>query len=1601
MSQTPIVALGASAGGLKEFEQFFKNMPNTKELAFVIIQHLSPNHKSGLVAIVKRYTEMPVCQIEHNMKVKAGTVYIIPPKNTVLLKKDQLVLRPIKSGKINMPIDDFFSSLKAVLGEKAIAVILSGTGSDGASGIREIKEVGGLTIVQQPDTADYDGMPNSAIGTGLVDYIIPVSEMPQVILNHLENEFKKHLIIKNNKASENHISEIFDIIAKHTGHDFSHYKKNTIHRRIERRLTVNKLKSLESYLTFLQKNAKEVGILYKELLISVTSFFRDKETFEYIRKNLVPALMSNSKDETLRLWVPACATGQEAYSWAILLQNYADDNKLTVDIQVFASDIDFDAITIAREGFYTNNIEIDVPTDLLKRNFLKEKNGYRVKKNIRKIVVFAEQNLLQDPPYSKLDLISCRNLLIYFDTFLQQKAISIFHYALRPSGYLLLGNSESLGSSAQFYEAVERKFKLFRKNNDITMSAKVWRMSHDNPYFRKQEKRTLSKPVSEIAKQFLLETQTPPSVVIDSEGTMLYAQGKTGKFLEITTGDISDNILKIVKTGLRVPLSNTLRKAKKMMAETSHRNIKMNNEKQIEFVDIIISPLKTKEMETTLFVVVFKEGMSSVSTNSRNEEKNNEDSVIYELEKELAEKEQYLQSTIEELETTNEELKSSNEEAQSTNEELQSTNEELETSKEELQSVNEELSTTNNELELKIEELNSANSQLGNLLVATHIATVFLDRNLRIFNFTPAICNIIDLLPTDIGRSIKQFTNSLKYDGLVDDAMKVLKSLVPIETEVENFEDKSFWMRILPYRTNEDKIEGVVISFTDISEKKEQDNALKEAEKKILDDAKFYADVFASVDNAIVVLDVLEDGQFKFKSANLHYEKLVGVRNAVLKGKTLDYLSDRIDANTYEFFVTLNEECVEKKEIVVAEQQIIKGHSNNWWQYRMVPILNPKSKQVVRIVGSAMKINRLKQTQFELEKYQQYLEERVEEKIGKIKENEAKLKRSERITHVGSWEWNLENDTITWSDEMFRIFGLEREDGVPDHFLGEKSFYTKDALKIIEGEIKKAIEEGEPYEVELGFKRGDKPNGVLKAFGFAQKNEDGTIEKLFGSVQDITKIKQAENKFRTIFEQGLSAIMVADDAGNYVSVNKSAADLFGYSIEELKQMNVADLISVNSRPSEEQYKDFLEKGAMDGEFEFLDKHGQQKTAVYRALRIQKDFNLSLLFDITATKKYANELKKKAALQEKLNKDKDDFISVLAHDLKNPLNGMIGFAKLLLKNVDTYDKKEIKEQAQIIADSAEHLGKVLKDTLFWANSDTYHLGSKYSLVAIADVLKEEILQIKSLADQKDIELVNKAKLDKKIYVKEDVLRIVFRNVINNALKFTPAKGQITVKTHNGNNSLTVTVTDTGVGMTKAAVASIFKIEQMRNTKGTNNEKGSGLGLKICERLLKSVGGQIEINSAIGKGTTVTFTLPEALPSEEPKKEPKKKTNRISKPTLLIVDDEPINFELLKVLIQKEIALDCEIIYATDGQNAIDLFTENTIHLILMDISMPVMDGLEASKCIKEIDKNVPIIIQSGNIEKDIAQKVKEVGCEAFLPKPIESKKLKSLLERHLM
>jgi two-component system CheB/CheR fusion protein len=823
-----VVGIGVSGGGLEAMEEFLSHMPADSGIAFVLVPHLDPTHSSIMADLLKKYTHLEVYQADDGMRVMPDCLYVIPPGKDMAIMNGLLqLLEPHMVRGMRHPIDFFFRSLAKDQKERAACIVMSGAGTDGTLGLKDIKGEGGMVMVQDPGSAKYDGMPRSAVDTGLADFVIPPERMPDQLISYVRHPYivaaeERDTLMR--KISER-LDKVILLIRNQTGHDFSYYKENTIIRRIERRMNVNQITEVPDYVHHLQRNPVEVELLFKELLIGVTNFFRDAEAFEVIKKKVFPQIFRDRpKSQPVRAWVPGCSTGEEAYSLAMVLSEYIEKTGQQFTVQIFATDIDSGAIDKARAGIYPESIVGDVSQERLKRFFMKGDNIYQVKKGIREMVIFAAQDMIKDPPFTRLDFVSCRNLLIYLNPKIQKKLLPLFQFVLNPKGYLFLGSSETIGEAIDLFSAVDKKWKIYR-----CKGVRRVRPEHlDFPALRHRVRdvtelqgtgpavRGEMPPVGEVAMRMLMEDYAPPCAVINEKHNILYIHGKTGKYLEPAPGEARLNILDMAREGLEFELGKLIRKAITRKKRFTSENIEVKYDGSVHRVDIEVKPITKPEQLRGLYMVVFKKlpGPEKLPKKTR-KPKGSDAGRVAELEKELSSTKEYLQHVVEEQQTTNEELQSTNEELQASNEELQSTNEELETSKEEIQSVNEELVTVNSELQNKIDELAGSNNDLNNLLSSTDIAVIFLDNDLQVKRFTQAATRIVNLINADIGRPIEQISHILDGDEILSDVREVLDTLAFREKEVHTKKGEWYMMRIMPYRTTENVIDGVVITFFD------------------------------------------------------------------------------------------------------------------------------------------------------------------------------------------------------------------------------------------------------------------------------------------------------------------------------------------------------------------------------------------------------------------------------------------------------------------------------------------------------------------------------------------------------------------------------------------------------------------------------------------------------------------------------------------------------------------------------------------------------------------------------------------------------------------
>lgn len=935
--------MGGSAGSFHAFEKFFLHMPIKSGMAFVIVMHLDGAHNMDVSRLLQPVTGMKIAEAEDGTLVEPDKVYIIPPGKDMGMHKGRLLLMEASRYKgVHMSIDYFLQSLAEDQWSNAVAIIFSGMGADGETGVRMIKEKLGMAMVQDPQTADYPSMPTASIRTNMVDYILSAEEMPVKLIQYLNHpalqESQAHSDSFLNNTNQTHLQKILMLLRSHTGHDFTLYKKNTIVRRIERRIAFHQLHDYVDYINFLRENPNEILALFNELLIGVTKFFRDQFSFDSLQEFLFALLDTKKGDDPIRIWVAGCSTGEEAYSIAMLLIEYHEAKNLTriPKLQIFATDLDPQAIDHARTGSYFSNIISEVSPERLERFFIKGNDGYTVKKEVREMIVFAQHNLIKDAPFTRLDLLCCRNVMIYLTAELQKKIIPVFHYSLNENGLLFLGPAESVGTFHESFTTLDTKWKLFKKkeggatmNKMLDFPFNVANQKTKN--LKIQNNKTLKNPVAEMFHKILLDNYTPTSLLLNERGDILYVNGKTGRFMEINSGEAVFNIHRLAKEELKYALGNALHQAWEQKHHVEISELKVKENGQVFLIGFRVDYLTEDPLQNLLLVTFHDHGLLKKIRRVSKTTDPLKVGEVEELEKELIYTKQQLHSTIEQMETSLEELKSTNEELQSTNEELQSTNEEALTTKEEMQSLNEELMTINLQYQSKAEELTQLNNDMKNLLDNTEIGTIFLDNHLNILRFTPQVTKLFNVIPSDLGRSITHIVSNFDYPSLEDSIKEVIEKLAGKELEVSTKNGDWYNLRIMPYRTMDNFINGAVVTFTRITPVKAMEiklNNLLNYAQVMIDSVALPA-VLVNRELQVLLTNHQFSKLFNLKEQDLKDQSLLEIARNLWKTNKLDDLLFNISTEKDELFIHHDFQDVGIKDMFIRVEPLGTGVSKD------------------------------------------------------------------------------------------------------------------------------------------------------------------------------------------------------------------------------------------------------------------------------------------------------------------------------------------------------------------------------------------------------------------------------------------------------------------------------------------------------------------------------------------------------------------------------------------------------------------------------------------------------------------------------------------------
>jgi two-component system CheB/CheR fusion protein len=1473
-----IVAIGASAGGLEAIQEFFDNIPNDSGLAFVVIQHLSPDHKSLLTELVARHTEMHVLEAEEGMPVTPDSVYIIPTRKTLTVAKGHLRLAEKRVNKSpNMAIDAFFHSLAADDGERSVAIILSGTGTDGSKGAEAIKNAGGYVLAQDPATAKFDGMPNSVINTGCADEILAPELMPEALFNHLKLQPTK-------KGSQpavdpEQLETIFALVNRYTSCDFHQYKRPTILRRIARRMVDGGFRTIADYVERLKTDPEECTALCADFLIGVTRFFRDKAAFEILRNDVFPYIeRTKTEHDTIKVWIPACSTGEEAYTIAILLNEQLLLSRRNLNFKIFGTDLDEKALQVASKGLYPLSALQDMEGDLVDRYFIRQGDFALVSPELRRNIVFAKHNLIKDPPFIKNDFVSCRNLLIYFNETLQKKTLTNLVFSLNTGGYLFMGPSETVGSVRHDLEEINGKWKIYAKVSKSSPRATETNPrstgNTSSPGIRLTWPKTSGPNLLEAMKDVLAEDYGIAALFLDRSYEVREATGEFRRFLTLPEKTFGFNVLKMVPPDLSIALGTLLRAAIKSGKKERLENIKVRDEGKVRS---LIATVKLQEKGERILVVLEERKPGETSDTPIVFHTVSDNEHLLELEAELKETKLSLQTAVEELETTNEELQSSNEELLSANEELQSSNEELQ--------------SLNGEHQSKIKELQQLNDDLNNYFSSVDIAQVFLDEELRIRRFNPSAVELINLIGTDIGRPISHISDNLLNDALQSGLASVLRNNTIDEKEVDLRNGSTYQMRISPYKRSDGKRDGLVVSFYDITSTKKLTTII--------------SGIFEASQNAIMALHAVRNANgiiadFTWVAVNEAASKIYGRPVSQLLGARLRELYPKVvEKGLFQNYVA----AVEENRTVHFEYPYQCPDGVGWFEVVAVKMgdgiaatftdITDKKNAEERLRSN---YNQLVLAREELRHLNSSLEATVARRTEELTESEERLRLVAKATNDAVYDWDLTSGTEWWSEGLETQFGHKASDAIINPGFWEDSIHPEDQ-KAIQQSLQRAVNSGiGHWAAEYRFKRLDGSYAYVLDRASILHDENGVPYRMLGSMLDVTAVRNArleadrkETEYLGLADAMPHIVWAARPDGVIDFYNKRWYDFTG---AELPGSEAADGWMSLIHPADEQFvlskwQSSVETGE-PFEVEFRIKEGATGNYRWFVSRAKANFDSEgnlirwhgVCLDIHDRKTAADELEKRVAARtaelrsvneelERSNHDLQQFASVTSHDLKEPLRKIQVFGKMLRDKAVKEDQKVYADPLNRIVHSSERMTALIDDLL--------------SFSRLSAALPEEPTDLNDLVSGilSDLEILITEKKAEVIVPDLPVinavpgqLRQLFQNLISNALKFAkpdvPPRVSMTssevaardfeAPAATGGAFVRIEVADNGIGFDDTYRDKIFTLFQRLHTRDAY--EGTGIGLAICKKIVEKHGGIITAKSTEGEGSTFIMILPKA-------------------------------------------------------------------------------------------------------------------------------------------
>ncbi|WP_414620618.1 PAS domain S-box protein [Calothrix sp. CCY 0018] len=1635
-----VVGIGASAGGLQAIEEFFKNMPADSGGVFVIVQHLSPNFKSLMKKILQRHTQMEIYRVEDGMELAANSIYLIPPDKNLIIENDKLRLLKREDKKHlgpNFPIDLFFNSLAKYYHENAIGVILSGTGSDGSLGLQAINEAGGIALVQDPSTAEFHGMPSSAIAAlnlqklpqknlnSTITQIDSPAQLAELIYNYLISpaSMRQEYINSCLALDDVKLKQITDILSGYQQVNFSFYKRNTLSRRINRRCFATSCNNVQEYIQVLQESDEEKQALFEDLSITVTNFFRDTAAWEYLAEEVIPELIEKSQpDEELRFWVSGCATGEEAYSLAIIVDEALENSPKKLRVKIFTTDINQNALETAAIGIYPATIAKNVNPQRLEKYFISKKNLFQVKRKLRDMLIFASHDLTTDVGFTRINLITCRNILIYMQPELQRRVLQKLHFSLKSQGILFLGNSEHLGNLENEFVPIDRKYKIYHKRRDISLHIpaisidkpdKISKVAFSNIDSIRNKGNQRELMLEKVLRIFLNASETT-CLIVNNDNQVVEVFEDLAKVLKIPVGKLTNDVTQLVLPSLQLPLNTALYRVRKEKHSVIYKGIKLVEEDHVRIMQLKIDLYEDNRVADNLYMVSLSEQNiliplikgESFQPDSQASER------ISQLEYQLQQAEESFQTLVQELESIDEEHQAANEELTASNEELQSTNEEL-------HSVNQELYTVNSEYQLKINELIELNEDINNLLRSTNIGVVFLDKQLRIRKFTPAATVAINLIETDINRPLKHLSHNLDCDNFIEIIQSATQTeeTLDLETKLADF-DKYLLMRINPYIKDNGSVDGVVLSFIDINEIKTAQNklqetfdALQDANTKLNQKQAEFEAIFNSLPDALI----LTDDTRCIRMLNPGFTNLFGYQREALIGKSPEVLyPNSDDFHKYRF------ELSDANCDIDAESCEIKPYEINFRRRNGEIFVSETLKTAV------------KDSQGNVFGFLKLIRD-----ISYRKQAEADLRNSEErfrslylrtpvMLHSMDKDGKIIDASNYWLDKL----GYERQEVIGKKFI---SFLTCESRSFAEVILPEFFRNGSCWDIPYQFvcKNGEVIDTLLSAI--ADKDENEVIIRTLAVIIDITERKKAEAalreseaRFKTMADSAPVLIWMCDANSKAVFFNKAWLEFTGNSLEQ--QLGEAWLESIHAEDRNLCYETLCrvsdESQPIEIQFRIRGVDAQYYWMLGRQvarLNVEGEIigYIGSCIDITAIENakeqltLANYQLEKSAMQlsrakeaaESTNQAKSSFIAHMSHELRTPLNGILGFAQILQAD-DTLTKEQL-QKIDTIHQSGEHLLTLLNDILNLSKIEANQLELELKDIPFPLFIEKINSIINVRAQQKNIAFNYQAlsPLPAVIRGDETRLRQVLLNLLGNAVKFTD-KGDINFSVSNlgkceestRNNKdclIRFKIADTGIGILPEKAKEIF-LPFHQLTQDDSINEGSGLGLTISQEIVNLMGGEIIVDSTPGKGSAFYFDIcvseiENAQINTDINLEIQPIGIKGKHPKVLVIDDNKINRAVVTSYLEN---LGFQIDRAINGKQGLEKVESFKPDLILMDLVMPVMDGFEATQALRNNPqfKDLPIIAVSANAMFDAQLSSYRTGCNAFLSKPIDLKLL---------